>query len=302
MADHCSEWARDQGVDPVGTAGSYNGYLLVEWPLPWPRDVSEIVELTAVHEALRGTGIRLQAIAPISAPTRRHVVLYRRAAGSAAGSLARTELTVDGGDLVAAALDLLAGTAPASTHDATAVTTDLLICGHGRRDRCCGSLGTALSLAIATEPDALGTGVRVWRTSHTGGHRFAPTAIVLPEATAWAFADVDALARIVARHGALDDLLPRFRGCSGLGSGALQALDRAVLEAVGWDWLDHDRLGEDLGDGRVALTGARRGASSRWEAVVSVARHSLVPDCGKPIATARKTEAELVVSHLARVA
>ena len=49
--------------------------------------------------------------------------------------------------------------------------TDVLVCTHGTRDTCCGSLGTRLWRDL----DAGGATVR--RTSHTGGHRFAPTAV-----------------------------------------------------------------------------------------------------------------------------
>ena len=60
----CSAWARDHRLDPVGTAGSYRGYLLVEWPLPWPRDLSEIPALAPVAEAARSAGMRLQGLVP----------------------------------------------------------------------------------------------------------------------------------------------------------------------------------------------------------------------------------------------
>ncbi|MBV9923283.1 MAG: hypothetical protein JOY78_20875 [Pseudonocardia sp.] len=51
----------------------------------------------------------------------------------------------------------------------------LLVCTHGRRDRCCALDGRALVRALveAGEPD-------VWECSHLSGHRFAPTALVLP--------------------------------------------------------------------------------------------------------------------------
>ncbi len=42
---HCSTWTWDEAVDPAGTAGSYRTVLLVERPLPWPNDVSEIAGL-----------------------------------------------------------------------------------------------------------------------------------------------------------------------------------------------------------------------------------------------------------------
>jgi len=141
------------------------------------------------------------------------------------------------------------------------------------------------------------------RTSHTGGHRFAPTAIVLPQGTAWAFVDDDALRRIVARSGPLDDLLPRYRGFSGLMSAPVQALDRAAFAAVGWDWLEHRRRGEELGDGRVRLEAiAPDGATSVWEGVVEVSRVLPVPDCGHPISEAKKTESELRLVGAERVA
>ena len=48
--------------------------------------------------------------------------------------------------------------------------------------------------------------MRLWRTSHTGGHRFAPTFIVLPFATLWAWADPLLLRRVVAQEGPVADV------------------------------------------------------------------------------------------------
>ncbi len=49
-----------------------------------------------------------------------------------------------------------------------------LVCAHGRRDRCCGTLGSAVFRALKSQ------GVEVWQTSHLGGHRFAACALSLP--------------------------------------------------------------------------------------------------------------------------
>lgn len=52
----------------------------------------------------------------------------------------------------------------------------LLLCTNGRRDLCCATRGRPLALAAAAAfPD------RVWESSHTGGHRFAPTGVLLPQ-------------------------------------------------------------------------------------------------------------------------
>ena len=52
----------------------------------------------------------------------------------------------------------------------------ILVCTHGNRDRCCGVLGGVIySKAHKQSPH------RVWQASHLGGHRFAPTLLVLPQ-------------------------------------------------------------------------------------------------------------------------
>ena len=54
-------------------------------------------------------------------------------------------------------------------------TPMILVCTHGSRDRCCGTLGGAIyAEAHKHAPE------QVWQASHLGGHRFAPTLLVLP--------------------------------------------------------------------------------------------------------------------------
>ena len=57
---------------------------------------------------------------------------------------------------------------------ADVVDSMVLVCTHGKRDRCCAKFGMALFNAAAKVSDA------VWQTTHLGGHRFAATALVLP--------------------------------------------------------------------------------------------------------------------------
>lgn len=53
----------------------------------------------------------------------------------------------------------------------------VLICTHAKRDICCGIHGHAFIEALSAEYRPY-----VWQTSHLGGHRFAPTAVVFPHA------------------------------------------------------------------------------------------------------------------------
>ncbi|WP_051451154.1 sucrase ferredoxin [Actinospica robiniae] len=54
----------------------------------------------------------------------------------------------------------------------------LLVCTNGKRDTCCAVAGRALANWLAA--DARTPAEDVWETDHLGGHRFAPTALLLP--------------------------------------------------------------------------------------------------------------------------
>ncbi len=135
----------------------------------------------------------------------------------------------------------------------TADVIDLLICTHGKRDVCCGQAGMALyseisaSLANAENPPT--QGVRVWRASHTGGHRFAPTALSFPDGYAWAYVDATVTDQILGHSGpaAATDLavaLEHCRGASSLTAGPAQVADRAACAEVGWAWASSHRTVE----------------------------------------------------------
>jgi hypothetical protein len=301
----CATVARQEGLDPLGTAGHYRGFLLVDWPLPWPSDLGEVEALQPVVAALAGTGIRLQGTVPASADERR-VVLYRQPAGAdgfAGYERIERRVPADSGAVVAEAIELLASESTGSdtpTDPAGAVGGHVLICTHGRRDACCGRQGTALVMLVATDPDIAAAGYTVARTSHTGGHRFAPTAVVLPEGTMWAYLDDELTARIVLRQGPVEAVLDHYRGSTGVGSPALQAVERAAFAEVGWDWLGWRRWGEELGGGRVRVVGeSPDGARWAWEASVED-RAKPVPVCGQPIAASVKQQHEPVVVSLER--
>ena len=300
----CAAWARAEDVSPIGTAGTYAGFLLLEWPLPWPRDIGEVAELAPLVSAMAGTGIRLQGLVPLfSDQAARRAVLYRRPDLEWFAGYDRTERIVPADRLVDTAVELVSTGAGDPEWARATVTDDVLVCGHGRRDVCCGSMGTALIAELSKDPARFGGTVRLWRTSHTGGHRFAPTGIVLPQGTVWAFLDADALRRIVARSGPLDNLLPRYRGCPGIGPQGGQALERAAFGEIGWSWLDHRRRVVDLGGDRLRLEAiAPDGAKLAWEGTVVSGRDLPIPECGKPLAEATKTETEVSVINVRRVA
>lgn len=306
----CSDFARAERLDPAGTAGSYAGFAVVEVPLPWPAEVTDHPDLAAAP-ALAAAGVRVQAVVPdpARAPAARRLVTCVRPGGPFDRyDLAAWDVPADGlGEaLRAVAGSVAAGTGPMAAGPAVARDPGaepgrhVLVCTHGRRDACCGTLGTRLALALPV----LGQGVATWRTSHTGGHRFAPTAVLLPEGTAWAYLDLDTLVGIADRTLDVEAAARHYRGCAGLDGPEVQAAEREALRAVGWSWFDHRRTGTVVGRDRdgadvrldaVAADGGRLAFTAR----VETARIVPVPDCGRPPELAPKSAPELRVAGFA---
>jgi hypothetical protein len=279
----------------------------VETPLPWPRDVSETPALAEIAPKAAAAGLRLQALVPSalgSPPETRRVILHAGAGGgpfSPYSGYQRGETLV--GDSLTEAVDRLldaVGSSPTGGDHGSSSSqpTDVLVCTHGRRDVCCGSAGTDLALRLAAGGPP--PGVTTWRTSHTGGHRFAPTVIVLPQGTGWAFMDPVLVGQVLDRSVPFSEVAPHYRGCAGLGSAPAQAMEREVLIEVGWGLLDRPRsafpTGETSADGGQVFR--LEAGADRWEAVVRPGRTLPVPDCMKPLAEAKKSETEWVVSDL----
>jgi hypothetical protein len=177
---------------------------------------------------------------------------------------------------------------------------EVLVCGHGRRDPCCGRWGTLLHVELA----ARGSDARVWRCSHTGGHRFAPTAITLPDGRAWAYADARLLDEVVARAGDVRRLAEHDRGCTALDQWA-QVVERALFVEHGWAWLDGEvtavRTHVDDDGQRATVDLEWRladGTTGRSRGAVEVARTLPVLVCGEPPEMAKKTSPELVLRRL----
>jgi hypothetical protein len=53
----------------------------------------------------------------------------------------------------------------------------LFLCTNGKRDLCCAKLGREIVDVLRPDPELTG---QIYESSHLGGHRFAPTALLLP--------------------------------------------------------------------------------------------------------------------------
>ena len=289
----CAVWAREVELDPAGTAPRSDIFVLVEHPLPWPNDIGDDPLLAEVERAARaqaaaGRSLRLQALAVDHASPTRRVVVF---AGSDApfSGYGRLEASGTPDQLADIAATLVASEPP---EPVVGRVTDVLVCTHGARDACCGSFGTRLWRDVET------AGLHVWRTSHMGGHRFAPTAVTFPDGNSWAHLDPPLLAGIVDRSLPADVAAAHLRGCAAF-SPSVQVADRGVLALRGWDWLSCARFGEERSANRVELCfQAPGGAHGTYDVGLADGRMMPVPGCGDDPADAAKTQAEWRVTRV----
>lgn len=247
-----------QGVDPGGTAPHWDAVLVVEVPVPWPHDISEAEPFRSLCDfpAATITGAdgriwRPQGVVPVDSRAGVRVMAHE-AIGCAAGRFDLREWLLPPGSI---ALQVQLCAALLHRNEADLIrfamyrddpapgTVDLLLCTHGTRDICCGGSGTSLH---ASAVSALGgqtvPGFRLWRSSHAGGHRFAPTGMSFPEGVSWSHLDLDSLLGIARRATPAEAALARHvRGAVGVDGSAAQMADREGFITHGWDWFGASR-------------------------------------------------------------
>lgn len=103
----------------------------------------------------------------------------------------------------------------------------LLVCTNGTRDVCCAVTGRPVAASAAlSHPD------QVWETTHTSGHRFAPTAVLLPHGTLHGRLDGASAGELLDAAVRGETVIAGTRGRSAW-SPAGQVAEHAVREATG---------------------------------------------------------------------
>jgi len=170
----CADVSRENGEPLAATASRIDHWLLVEYRGQWSRDVLAASMLPdAVKEHLRA---QLEALPRsrllfIRRPGRRRergFAVFHAASSETGATIAGTEVERYE-DLVD--LDLAGGLGEPLGHPL------LVVCTHGKRDRCCARRGRPLYDAVSEQADE----GWVWQSSHVGGDRFAGNLVWLPE-------------------------------------------------------------------------------------------------------------------------
>jgi hypothetical protein len=255
----CNEWAMQQGEQTIGTASSYDRFLMVEVPTPWAPKIAEsrgmppglVPVLLRAGEA--GLSLRFQAIVPDPAwrkDGQTRVILFALArTGPFTIGYRRSEFILPTDQVAALVEALLFAPEGAPAFASFAVdpgpVRDLFVCTHGSQDAACGRYGYPLYEQIRCAY-ADGQRLRVWRTSHTGGHRFAATLLDFPDGLSWGHIQAADLPALIERTAPPAALAGRYRGNLALRTHWEQHVERAALLEIGWDWLRWAKRGEVL--------------------------------------------------------
>ena len=246
----CSVRSGDLGESAYGSAADATSWVCLEQSGPWGRaaateshlnkDLGQRLDAAVSAVGGRFVLIRVPGAHPDDPRHQRPHRVLLVSSTAAAGWVLRAEIA-DPAMVEALDLDALSrgdeaavrASLPALIPDPTPT---LLLCTNGRRDVCCAVRGRPVALGVAAQRPG-----QVWETSHTGGHRFAPTGVLLPSGQTLARLDnelaVQALdgagqGRLaVALHGPVHD-----RGASGL-TAPVRAAVSAVRAATGTESL-----------------------------------------------------------------
>lgn len=100
----------------------------------------------------------------------------------------------------------------------------LLICTHAKRDMCCALKGRPMAKALT---EAFPDNPHIWESSHTKGHRFAPSMVLFPWSYSFGRLNIEAAKAMVNHSVAGEMFLPGNRG-RGIYSARGQVAELAV--------------------------------------------------------------------------
>lgn len=247
----CSDHAREVGEDIIGTATNYQTYILVECPQPWMYDALQSKwvpnNLQVLAEEVRRAKLPVRFLLICNNYSHKidytTLLIYQRREGCNHG-YQKYEFKLPHIEQVAGVVkNFLWGKIPDHARE-TNITRDILICTHGSHDQCCARYGNPFYFhSSAMIEDLQLDNVRLWKSSHFGGHRFAPTAIDLPDGRYYGVLNQESFKSILTRTGDIESLRKVYRGW-GILPTAVQILERELMLHHGWNWFNYQVTGK----------------------------------------------------------
>ena len=268
---YCSDVSKANQEDPIGSAPTVDYWILVEFPQPWPTAmftehplIKQMIPLIKKLIFKRGVMVRPLAIAPdpdYSKPGYTRVIYYWRPARQFAEYDKQEYVVPDDQTLplVTALLTRLlnrSGEVSQFTpyQQDTQAVREILVCTHTQVDLACGRFGTPVYRHLRKTYGQPDQPLRVWQSTHFGGHQFAPTLIDLPTGQLWGHLEMDVLPQLIYRNNDHRQMGRFYRGWTGVNRFE-QIAEREAWMQEGWDWFTYPRTAQTL---RKGLTGRKR--------------------------------------------
>jgi hypothetical protein len=232
----CAQESRDRGEPLSATASRVDHWLLVEYHGAWQRDalaashLPEDVKRHLVEQAASLPRTKLLFIRRRSRRAESRFQVYVASSTERDPWLVELELEQP--------RDLLELALARGRSLGTAVQEPvLLVCTHGKRDRCCAAFGRALYDELRAQPE----GDRVWQSTHVGGDRFAGNVVCLPHGLYFGRVGTAEVRPLLQRLRAGEIHLDAYRGRCSYGF-PVQAAESELRRAEGILGIDDLRL------------------------------------------------------------
>ncbi|MFM7365513.1 MAG: sucrase ferredoxin [Cuspidothrix sp.] len=249
----CADNSREKQEEMIGTASNYQTYILIECPTPWVYEAfnSKWVpdNLRMLVENINRAKLPIQFLLIANDESHRKeettLLIYQQQQGLSNG-YRQQEFKLPNIEQVAGVVDKWLAGVSVDYEIESHITRNILICTHGGHDQCCARYGNPFYFhsqnAIA---DLELNHIRIWRSSHFGGHRFAPTAIDFPQGRYYGVLDQDSFKSLLTRTGDIQCLNKIYRGW-GILPTPLQILEKELILRLGWDWFNYQVTGKIL--------------------------------------------------------
>ncbi|MEM7793208.1 MAG: sucrase ferredoxin [Cyanobacteria bacterium P01_C01_bin.118] len=268
---YCSQVSKASGEDPIGSAPQADYWLLVEIKQPWPMSmftenpiIAQVIAIVRKLNLQRGILIRPVAIAPdpdYSSPGLVRMIYYSRPAKQFA-QYHKQEYVVPEDQASQFVIELLNRLLGKQTNlsEFSAYRQDsqhlreILVCTHTQVDLACGRFGTPIYRQLRQTYGQQGQPLRVWQSTHFGGHRFAPTLVDLPTGLFWGHLEPNILPQLIEHSGDHRQMQHFYRGWAGC-TQFEQIAEREAWMREGWDWFTYPRAAAEQ---RKGLRGLKR--------------------------------------------
>jgi hypothetical protein len=243
----CADACRQANEDIIGSGTNYSVYVLVECPYPWEYNAFESrylpknLEILIAEVKKSKLSLRFLLITQNQnqRQNNRKILIYEKDQSSFLNSYKKYEFDVDDPEKIAPVIQQYLAGNSLESKTKESQKRDILVCTHGSHDKCCAKYGNPFYMEAKKTIAELGlNNIRIWKASHFGGHRFAPTIIDFPDGRYYGLLNQESFKSILLRTGNIKLLNQVYRGW-GILPTCIQVLERELIFRYGWEWFKY---------------------------------------------------------------